>query len=68
MTELEKEIFWKLLIDLFMERPMIEKRLKEKQHSMSSGTATQTPHDRSEDFSKNARIVAISTENEGRFP
>ncbi len=62
MTELEREIFMRLLIDLFLERPGIERRLKEEQDSMSSRIETQIPHNRSieEDFSKNASIFPLS--------
>ncbi len=47
MTELEREIFMRLLIDLFLERPGIEKRMAEKQRSMDAKTDTQTAHHRS---------------------
>jgi hypothetical protein len=61
MTELEREIFMRLLIDLFLERPAIERRLKEKQGSMSSRTETgMSSHHSQEDFSKKPSIFPIS--------
>jgi len=61
MTELEREIFMRLLIDLFLERPGIEKRMAEKQRSMDSTTDMQTAHNRSiEDVAKNLSIFPVS--------
>jgi hypothetical protein len=61
MTELEREIFMRLLIDLFLERPGIEKRMAQKQRSMNSKTDTQAAHKRSiEDFSKNLSTFPVS--------
>jgi hypothetical protein len=61
MTELEREIFMRLLIDLFLDRPAIERRQKEKQNAVSSRTEAATPHNHSlEYFSKNPSIFPLS--------
>ena len=60
MAELEREIFMRLLIDLFLERPGIERRLKEKQDAMQASSDAPTVSDRAMDFSKGLRVIPIS--------
>jgi hypothetical protein len=60
MTELEKEIFWKLLIDLFLETPTIGRRLKEERAATQSGSDAKTASGRALDFSKNLSVSPLS--------
>ena len=67
MTELEREIFMRLLIDLFLERPAIERREKEKRDALNARTETEIPQNHSlEDFSKKTLAVPVrSTQIDG---
>jgi hypothetical protein len=60
MTEQEREIFMKLLIDLFLEGHAIERRKRKEQAALQTGSHTQAPADCMVDFSKGLSITPLA--------
>jgi hypothetical protein len=60
MTEQEREIFMKLLIDLFLDGHARERRKKKEQAAMQASSNAKIPADRAVGFSESLSITPLA--------